>query len=161
MLGLLFVAALWLSGCGQAQHNVDFAQAFKPVSGTRVEVGQVTNDTGKTFEVDAVKMLTDAFVDRLQKNNLLWSGGQEHRLILSSKIIDYEQGNAFKRWLLPGYGSTVLKIEGELRDGQQIVATHHATHSVSFGGGYTIGAWRTIFNDVAEEIVQQLAAKLK
>jgi len=33
--------------------------------------------------------------------------------------------------------------------------------AISFGGGYTIGAWKSIFGDVAEDIVGELRAKIR
>ena len=88
------------------------------------------------------------------------STGGKQPLVISVRIVDYEPGDAFKRWLMPGYGSTVLSVECELRDGSKKVATINARRTVDAGGGYTIGAWNTIFTTIAEDIVSSLKKKL-
>jgi len=71
-------------------------------------------------------------------------------------------GNAFKRWLLPGYGSTILEVDCELKapDGTTAATIHHQ-RSVFAGGVFTIGAWKTIFGSVASDIADELEARLK
>jgi hypothetical protein len=32
------------------------------------------------------------------------------------RIIEYDMGNAFKRWLLPTYGSTILNVHTDVID---------------------------------------------
>jgi hypothetical protein len=109
--------------------------------------------------VNIEKLLTDALTEKLTRQELLWSGGQARRVVLVSKIIEYEPGDAFKRWLMPGWGATVVGVECEVRDGDRLVGTVRARRTVSAGGGYTIGAWRTIFSSVADDIVGELRGK--
>jgi hypothetical protein len=44
--------------------------------------------------------------------------------------------------------------------GDQLVGSEQARRTVSIGGAYTIGAWRTIFNSIAEDIVDDLREKI-
>lgn len=125
-----------------------------------VEVGAVTNQTGHTFEVNVEQLLTNALAEELRSENLLWSGGESRRLVLMSSIVEYEEGDAFKRWLLPGWGSTVLTVRGDLKDGERLVGSVDARRTVSAGGVYTIGAWKSIFGDVAKDIVGELRTKI-
>jgi len=159
---LLALAALLslLYGCGTAQHSVKLDDTFAPEVGTRVEVGPVANQTGHGFEINVEQLLTDALAEELRSENLLWSGAQARRLVLMSSIVEYEEGNAFKRWLLPGWGSTMLTVRGDLKDGERLVGSVDARRTISAGGGYTIGAWKSIFRDVAEDIVDDLRAKI-
>ena len=62
---------------------------------------------------------------------------------------------------MPGYGSTVLTVECALHDGAKKVATVNARRTVDAGGGYTVGAWKTIFGSVAEDIVADLKKKFR
>ena len=80
--------------------------------------------------------------------------------MLDCKIVEYDKGNAFKRWLLPGWGSTALSIECNLREGSLVVGTIEVRRTIDVGGGYTIGAWRTVFKTVAEDVAKELGAKL-
>lgn len=74
----------------------------------------------------------------------------------------YEPGNAFKRWLWPGYGSTVIKLHCELTDStnHKVIGSVDALRTVSWGGGYSIGAWKTIFASVAKDVVSELRTKI-
>ncbi len=72
-----------------------------------------------------------------------------------------EPGNAFARWLLPGLGATKLSIECTLREGNQEVGTITVDREVAVGGGYTIGEWKEVFEDVAKNVVKELKKKLK
>jgi hypothetical protein len=91
--------------------------------------------------------------------DVLWSAPPRRKLVLISKIVECEPGDAFKRWLLPGWGSTVVSVESELRDANQLGGTVRARRTVSFGGAYTIGAWRTICASIAG-IVSDLRDKV-
>jgi len=93
----------------------------------------------------------------------LWAGAPagEH-LILTSQIVEYEEGDAFKRWLLPGWGTTVLSIHCELKDSAtgKLLGAVEARRTISIGGAYSIGAWRTVFASVAKDVVKELRAKI-
>jgi len=76
-------------------------------------------------------------------------------------IIEYRKGDAFKRWLWPGYGSTVLVVEATLLDAEgNVDATAQANRSVDAGGGYTVGAWESVFDDVARDLVSDLKGNI-
>lgn len=149
-----------VSGCGSVNHKLSLLDDYTLQPRTKIEVGKVTNETGKTFDIDIEQILTDAFDEVLQKEKLLPVGGEGHRLLLTSRIVEYEKGSAFKRWLLPGLGSTVISIKGDLRDVDQVVGSFQARRTVSVGGGYTIGAWRKIFASIAKDVVKDLRSKI-
>ncbi|PWB81342.1 MAG: hypothetical protein C3F08_02115 [Candidatus Methylomirabilota bacterium] len=162
VLFLMLTAVLaLLSACGSVQHSVKLDESFTPDSGTPIQVGQVANQTGHTFDVNVEQLLTDALTEKLRDKQLLWPGGDGRRLMLTSTIVEYEEGNAFKRWMLPGWGSTVLTVRGDLKDGERLVGSVDARRTVSFGGAFTIGAWKSIVGNVAEDIVGELHAKLQ
>ena len=158
LLSILTIMAL--TGCGAVQHKVTFQDNYSPQAQTKIEVGQVTNETKETFDVNVEQMLTDAFAEELRKETMLWDGGSDTKLVLSSKIVEYAKGDAFKRWLLPGWGSTVLTIQCDLKDGNKVVGSAEARRTVSIGGGYTIGAWKTIFASVAKDVVKDLRSQI-
>ena len=151
-----------LSACGTVQHKMSLLNNFSPDSATGVEVGKVTNETGKTFdpEINVEDMLRRALTEKLTAEKLLWSNTTPKKLVLDSKILDYDAGDAFKRWLLPGWGATVLTIQSDLRQDGQLVGTVDAKRTVSVGGAYTIGAWKTVFDNLAGDVVEDLRAKI-
>ena len=164
-LSVTALLGLALSGCGAVSHDATLLANYTPDPGSRVEVGSVTNATGQVPTVDEQvvnieQLLTDALVEKFGRKDLLWVGGGGRKLVLSSKIVEYEPGDAFKRWLLPGWGSTVVSVECELRDAGLLVGTARARRTVSIGGAYTIGAWRTIFSSVADDVVSEVRKKI-
>jgi hypothetical protein len=157
------VLALAAAGCGSVDHSAQFEAAFAPKPDTKIEVGPVTNETGQTFEVDVQQLFTDALTEKLQGDNLLWTkGGDADHLIIATKVVNYEPGNAFKRWLLPGYGSTVIELHCELKNSAtgKLLGSVDARRTVSFGGAYSIGAWKTIFGSVANDVVSELRKQI-
>jgi len=69
-------------------------------------------------------------------------------------ILAYSPGNAFARWILPGFGATRLAAEALIKDKESVVlAKVPVDRHISAGGGFTIGAYRYIFEEVAKEIV--------
>lgn len=157
---MLLAVFLLIGSCGTVQHSLKVDDSFTPQAGTLVEVGPVTNQTGHTFEVNVDQLLANALTEELRSQKLLWTGGDSRRLVLVSTIVEYEEGNAFKRWMLPGWGATALTVRGDLKDGDRIVGSVDARRTVSAGGGYTIGAWKSIFGDLAKDIVADLRAKM-
>jgi hypothetical protein len=149
-----------LTGCGAVQHNITLQDKYLPQAQTKIEVGQVTNETKETFDVNVEQMLTNALAEQLRKEAMLWDGISNPKLVLNSKIVEYDKGNAFKRWLLPGWGTTVLTIQCDLKGGDKIVGSVEARRTISIGGGYTIGAWETIFASVAHDVVEDLRSKI-
>ena len=64
---------------------------------------------------------------------------------MESRIVGYKKGSAFKRWMMPGWGATELSIRCDLKDDKNNqVGSAIASCEVVAGGGYTIGAWKTV-----------------
>lgn len=154
---LIVISSILLAACGTAQHavKVEDQQAFG--SDTKIIVGEVANKTGESFDIDVEGMLREAMNDELTKQKLLGAQDGPGVVTMNINIIEYRKGDAFKRWLWPGYGSTVLVVEAMLLDNEgNVDATAQANRSVDFGGGYTAGAWKKIFANVAEDLVSDL-----
>lgn len=159
-LFLLFTT-LFLIACGTVEHSVrvEDQQAFG--EDTRIAVREVKNKTGESFDIDIEALLKDAMINELTKENLRGQEGTPGVMAMNVSIIEYRKGDAFKRWLWPGYGSTVLVVEASLLDNEgNIDATAQANRSVDAGGGYTTGAWEEIFEDVAADLVSDLKATI-
>ena len=117
----------------------------------------VNNSTGQAFDIDIESMLTKGLLDELGSQSILDETGGKFNLDVS--IVQYEKGNAFARWMVPGMGATVLSVEASLKDSSgSIVAQSQATKSIGAGGGYTIGAWSTVFKDTSKTLVADLVS---
>lgn len=158
LLGISMIAAV---GCGTVEHKLSFQNNYTPTQGTKVEVGKVVNETGQTFDIDIEKMFADAITEALQDEKLIYTDSEGHKLVLTSNIIEYTKGDAFKRWLMPGWGSTKLSIRCDLKDGDKVVGSADAKRTVDAGGGYTVGAWKTIFASISKDVVKDLKKQIR
>ena len=149
--------SIFFWGCVNVQHQAKFNKNFLPKEDVRIKVAKVVNDTGYTFDVDIEQMLADTLEEQLMEENLLSLGKTEPNLFMESRIIGYKKGSAFKRWMMPGWGATELSIRCELKDDKNnLVGSAIASREVVAGGGYTIGAWKTVFKDVANDVAEDL-----
>jgi hypothetical protein len=161
-LTALGLAMLFAVGCGTVEHKVSLENGYRVQPGTKVVVGPVQNKTGQSFDIDVDKMLADALTQRLKDQDLYWTSDPTPKLTLSADIVQYAKGDAFKRWLMPGWGSTVLVVHATLTDaGSHEVGAVDAKRTVDAGGGYTIGAWESIFRDIAGDVVTDLEKQVK
>ncbi len=110
--------------------------------------------------IDAEQLLRSALENALHEE-AIFSEGKPNAYRIDLEILEYEPGDAFKRWLLPGYGATILKVKGSVVDTSSGVVLAHIDHrrGVYWGGAYTIGAWKSIFKSVAHDIAHDLAVR--
>ena len=155
---ILFVFAA--SGCGSVHHTLDFQNNYGPKADTKIEVGPVANETGEKFDIDIEKMFATALAEKLRYKGLIWEGKEGSKLTTNCKILEYKKGDAFKRWLMPGWGSTVLTVQCDLADNNNVVGVINARRTVDAGGGYTIGAWEKIFGQLAMDIAEDVQSKI-
>ena len=158
----LALTLLVVAGCGTVEHKVALEQSYRVQPGTKVEVGPVKNTTGQRFDVDIEKMLGDALVETLQNRDLYWTSAPAPKLILTAEIVQYAKGDAFKRWLMPGWGATALVVRARFTDPEgHEVGQVDAKRTVDSGGLYTVGAWSTIFSNLADDVVTDLEEQVK
>lgn len=157
LIGLAFLVAA--SGC-TAHRAGTFTEDFsaRPVN---FAVGAVENQTGESFEVDVPQLYKEALQSALADANLLAGGNPESAVTLNTQITEYQKGSAVKRWIVPGWGSTVFAVQVNLKDsGGQDLGSVTARRSVGFGGLLTIGAWKKIVSDIAQDVVAELRQKI-
>ncbi len=161
---LSFLVVSTISGCStNAQLKGAAESNLLPKRGAAVQIGSITTKSSKKFEVDVEKMLGDALGKAIADQGLQWSGDPNAvRFIFNAEILDYEMGSAFGRWLLPGMAPTILAIRGELRDPKDdaLAGTLEQKRGVYVGGFYTIGAWRTIFQSVSNDVAKELRIRI-
>ena len=155
VLVLAIVAAIIMTGCGTKSAFIQPPGAPPINSSDGFKVGNVEDLSGFQFKPDdndafSLKEAMSAALDSaLAKQGLTGAGPYS----VNVNILFYAPGNAFVRWLLPGAGSTLLSVEAFIVDEQSVqVAKIPVERHISAGGGFTIGAYKYIFKDVAEEI---------
>lgn len=155
-LAAVIVFLTIVTGCGSSIHGVTFASGYKPAKEVKISVGRIENLTGRSFDIDIVSMLSHALSNQLQAEGLLSGINSNATLFINTGILEYEEGNAFKRWLWPSYGSTILDVSGTLFDDGREVGKIKARRAITQGGAFTIGAWEKVFSEVSEDIVADL-----
>lgn len=165
----ILVICFWgilLAGCGTATHTAKFDPGFVPGETPVVAIGEITDDSppypeDEKADLKATDELRAQLRQKLQENGLLALPGSAGTVyVLNPKIREYRPGSAFKRWLWPGYGSTILWVESVLKQGDKKIGELSTRHTVDAGGAYTAGAYRSIFNAVVEDLVADLKKKL-
>ncbi|MCR5259344.1 MAG: hypothetical protein K6E40_14445 [Desulfovibrio sp.] len=151
------LACLALTGC--ASHgSLEMSPNATSFGGNATfQNSSVTDDSGWKPEegdakIDLAAVLKSAIDVELGVEGIAGDGYR-----IKTSILKYEPGNAFKRWLMPGYGATKLYTESYVYDRNDVqVAKIPVTRYVGMGGGFTIGAWKEVFTDVARELVRTL-----
>tara|TARA_B110000438_G_scaffold134458_1_gene130118 strand:- start:1508 stop:2020 length:513 start_codon:yes stop_codon:yes gene_type:complete len=153
---LVFLMVLLMTGCATTS-NIDVINQDLLQNNFTINNVVAKNETGNTFEIEIESMLEKAMNEELSLKGLSNKEGLEYELQVF--IIQYKEGNAFARWVMPGMGKTVLSVEAILTDesGNSVLQSQ-ATRSIGAGGGYTINAWKRVFNQVAEELIDDLAS---
>jgi hypothetical protein len=164
-LDVVFLLALGALTTGCATTETQTASEDPLVRpGAVIELGTVGISADKPYEIDAADLMRDALVEALTERDIFWLGEPEaDRFRLDVIVDDYEPGDAFKRWLLPGFGATIIQVSGKLTDlstGEVVSEIDHE-RGVYWGGGYTIGAWKSIFKTVADDIATELENRIE
>ena len=156
---VILLVTLLIVAC--STNNLKINTNYTPILGTLIEVGKTFNATGRSYDdINVEELLTNALAEELREKDLLWTGEKINKILLKCQVVEYEPGNAFKRWLFPGWGETILSIDCNFKEEDKQIGTVVERYTISAGGLYTIGGWRTIFFDIAEDIVDEIEDKL-
>jgi hypothetical protein len=163
LLTILVVMLVASWGCGSAHHTGKADSDFVLRPDIKIKVADVSNDTLTVSDVDMIGLLWDGLNQELHKESLLWTKNTPTSpLLLEAHIIKYQKGDDIQRMLLPGFGSTVLAVRCDVKDGDRVVATVEARQKVAYGDAMmTIKVWKKIFASVSEDAVKELRAKLR
>lgn len=150
---MLFFLILF-TGCS-TKSSLVLKEGYKFENKPKINVENITNNTSKVYEQNIEQLMKDALLEELKNNELLVLG-DESKIDLEVSILDYQEGNAFKRWVLPGWGATTLNLEATLKDNGNIVATSKIDSNIAAGGGFTIGAWKYVYTDAAKKLISDI-----
>ncbi len=116
------------------------------VAETKDSTGFVFEDKTEAFKLD--EAFNSALKTALAKESIPTNGAGAYTI--KSEIVAYAPGNAFARWLMPGAGATELSTVSKVyaASGEEI-ATIPVSRSIAAGGGSTVGAYKSVFNDNA------------
>lgn len=160
---LVCFVVLLLAGCSTKSQVYMPDQTIHIAKNSKFAVGETLDISGFVFEDQSEKFsLSDAMAGSINAALAIDGlSGSSTQYTIKTKITGYAPGNAFARWLIPGAGATELKIESVIvgSDGQE-VARIPVERSIAAGGGYTIKAYKYVFDDVAKELVRVIKERL-
>lgn len=130
------------------------------------EVDDVVNNTNKTFEFDVTGLLTEQIRNKLREKGYASMHRSETRrnvLLIKSYLLNFEHGSAFKRWLAPGAGKSMIIVKSVLVDKgtHQTLGTIVITEAVTSGGLFSIGADKKLIEIASTGIVNEIDARVK
>lgn len=163
VVGMLLIS---LSACGRNRPELPVESSAVESAVMRqdicVRVVDVSNETRELFDVDALGLLWTGLDESLRDKGLLWQGNPQIPMLkLYAKIIKYEKGNFLTRPFLSTWGKAHLVANCELRDGDRVVATAEAKHTISLGSEWLKKeTWKKVFKVVANDLIEQVARKI-
>lgn len=126
----------------------------------KAKVSEVFNDTRQVYDVDVIGTLWEGIEESLKKRGMLWdqkAGGEPY--VFEGHILNFKKGSIGERFL-PRMGDTVLAVRVDLSRGGVHIATIESKHKIAFGRGtLTRNAWRKVFDEVSEDVVEQAVKK--
>jgi hypothetical protein len=163
-IGALLLLSFSVAACASSSSQRVVTPSAEITEGTNFAVGEVSLSSSETSPegIDVEQLMTRSLEKALLEAGNKWNGDPlKDYAIIDIEVTNYEPGNAFGRWLMPGVGATVLSVEGTLLndDRSTVLATIRDERGVYAGGAYTLGAWDYIFDVVADDIVRGLDRK--
>jgi Domain of unknown function (DUF4410) len=160
---LVLISVLFMVGCGATSFDSKLPESYSLKAGQTIEFLPIENVTGKTLEPPADRIFNEYMGNLLKERKLLNLSAQPAAVVLKTKLTEYEPGNAFGRWLLPGLGTTVCSVDAEFLDKQTgaLIGRLQSRQTVSIGGAYSIGADNYICKRVADDFIGEIDKKAK
>lgn len=159
LASLIFTAG----GCSTVSHNAQFQPNFVSPANAGIELGPVTSQVENTGNVNPSKRLADALSKELGSAGLLLPAGTKgDHLILTTTILEYEEGYWFWKGALPG-STTVLSVHGDVKDSTSgaVVGSVDARRTIGFFHPFAFGSWARIFAPVARDMVEELKPRIE
>jgi hypothetical protein len=163
MIGMLLTPFL---GCSRNRPDLPVESSATEISAMRqdicIRVVDVSNKTRELYDVDAIGLLWTAMDESLRDRGLLWQGDKPIPVLkLEAEIIKYEKGNMFLRPFFSTWGKAHLVARCEVKDGDRVVATAEAKHTVSLGTEWLKKeTYKKVFKLVANDLINQIARKI-
>ncbi len=154
VIGLVGLATF--VGCA-TQSVPQFREAFVQARHRYVRMEPCRDRSGFKGERDLAAEATQGLAEKLQATKL-FEISPDGSLVLTCDIESFAEGNAFQRWLLPGWGATEARVAVIVleKPEDKVLATLRSHSSVGSGGLFSVGANQYILSVVLNDIVNQL-----
>lgn len=161
---IIFSASVILSGCITSKPMVSLEKGVSLSRYQAVEIASVRDETGKIYGFNVAASLTRNIKASFQQKGYVLSDGKQTSqevLLIKCRLLSFEPGSAFKRWLVPGFGKTQATVQTSLIDKKsgKLLGELVSAEAVSTGGLYSAGADVRILEAIAEGIVNEIEKK--
>ncbi|MEN8124839.1 MAG: YajG family lipoprotein [Bacteroidota bacterium] len=153
-----FLIVLILLMPGHSFPKTTSNQRFNFESNKKIEIGDIIMPYYEEYDIDVKNIFRTELESSLSEKGLLCIAKQKNDCnILNIKVNDYEMGSTFKRWLLPGFGATILEVKCELKNSKgELIAIFEHSRSITSGGLLTIEGSTTVIKKVSKDITEYL-----
>ncbi|XPV74715.1 MAG: DUF4410 domain-containing protein [Desulfovibrio sp.] len=159
----VLILSLMLTACGTRKHHMAFVGDCTSIPATAKYTVKAPVDNSKydpnakgAEQIVLTESMDTALVAELKKHDL-YAEDPSSAYTIFPTITEYNPGNAFGRWLMPGVGSTKLLVSSSVLNSEgSELGVINSKNTVDAGGGYTIGAWKYVFEQAAVEIVEEV-----
>jgi hypothetical protein len=101
---MIFISLIF-TGCAAQTSGTGPGRTMALEESYKYKIEKIEISEAKEYEVDVKEILRKSLNKALSDKDLLWDGSPSKKYYgISMRIIEYDMGNAFKRWLLPTYG---------------------------------------------------------
>ncbi|AJG19141.1 DUF4410 domain-containing protein [Cupriavidus basilensis] len=149
-----------LEGCASYLAAKESVSDLHPVAGMSgrmpLQVQACVDRTGYAGR-DLGREATEALTAKL-KEAAGFELEPDGRYVLTCDISAFEEGSAFKRWLLPSWGTTSGQVAVMITDSAtgETIALVRGRATVQAGGLYSVGADKIILASAIDDVVRQL-----
>jgi hypothetical protein len=167
--GLLVLLLLAIPASGASLLSDQYTSSwvssdFFPLGSSQIQIGNVQDETGHEASFDILKYLSEQIGKRLSADGLkVASSDNANAIVVDVSVRLYQEGNIFGRWGGGGAGGAAYAVvQASFRKRDQPIGAELVTVSVIPKGGlYSLGAEKSVLQDVAEEVVSLLQAGSK
>jgi len=155
----VLVFTLILVGCGTTTTlNIPTGKKINIVGRIKVEIPQKKVSVAPELDANILAKMKTGLESELEKRCFKIARGGKGRYVLKTSILTYKPGSALKRWIMPGWGATILRAKSIIAQGAdgKTIAEIDFDGNVSGGGLYTMGAKDYIADWFSEELAKKL-----
>jgi len=157
------ILIFWIAGCAGEVDNITTEMGGTPQSSfpIPISVHPCIDRTG-TEVADLGAQATTTFEKQLNATRE-FHVVPDGNYVLTCEVTHFMPGNAVKRWIWPGWGTTVGRVGAMVQDthsGEILIITEGQA-TVGGGGLTSVGAWSYIVPTAVKDIVGKLQAWVK
>jgi uncharacterized lipoprotein YajG len=163
---LIIAMSLLIAGCVIEQPQVISQPGISFAHYNALGIAPASNDTGQSADFDFAETFTQDLRSALRGKGYQISDASEappDGLIVQCSFVNYEEGNAFTRWLAFGLGASKATVKTTLVDKKSGKAVGDIVTVKEITGGVLggIGGYEAVLESVANDVSIAIDNKIK